>query len=218
MKQEENQAMNSEQTRSRRYLLVGSGLLAAVVIVLVGAWLLDDRFRPAADVRRNQTSPEAISLVTTATALSVSTTTASPTSERGAVASPTNMIDVEQAVEQAYLRYWDIYGDALYTLDTSHLDEVMAGTELQLALERIEGLRSSNQAATIDVEHNHVIVDISSTTAAIEDRYLNKSYLVDATSKQPLQSPDEGEIESIACRLELRDGIWKVVEVVRVDR
>jgi hypothetical protein len=218
MKQEENQAMNSEQTRSRRYLLVGSGLLAAVVIVLGGAWLLDDRFRPAADVRRNQTSPEAISLVTTATALSVSTTTASPTSERGAVASPTNMIDVEQAVEQAYLRYWDVYGDALYTLDTSHLDEVMAGTELQLALERIEGLRSSNQAAKIDVEHNHVIVDISSTTAAIEDRYLNKSYLVDATSKQPLQSPDEGEIESIACRLELRDGIWKVVEVVRVDR
>lgn len=218
MTEEGSQAMDSEQTRSRRYLLIGTGLLAAVVAVLVGAWMLDDRFRPATDVRHNQTSPEAISRVLPTTGRSSTTTTESPTSEQGAIASPTSMVDMEQAVEEAYLRYWAVYSDALYTLDTSRLDEVMAGTELQLAIERVEELRSSNRAAKIDVEHNHVIVDIGSTTAAIEDRYLNKSYLVDATTKQPLQSPDEGEIENIACRLELRDGIWKVVEVVQVSR
>lgn len=214
-----NDAMDSEQSSSRRYLLIGTGLLAVVAIVLVGARFLDDRFRSSVDVRPNPTPTVAFSVISSpTTGSSAAVSTPSPTRRRQVDGSPTGTASAEQAVERAYLRYWDAYSDALYSLDTTRLDEVMAGTELRLAVERVAELRSKNQAAVIDIEHNYVIVDVGSTTASIEDRYLNKSYLVDAMTKQPLQSPGTGEIEAIACRLELMDGTWKVVEVVRVSR
>jgi hypothetical protein len=210
--------MDSDQASPRRFVPIGIALLALVTVALVGAWLLNARFRPAADVVPNPTRTQSIAGATPTASGAHVTTVASPPTEEATTGSPTTLANMEQAIEQAYLRYWTVYSEALYTLDTSRLEEVMAGTALALAAEQVEQLRSQGQAAKIDVEHNYVILDVGPTSAAIEDHYLNRSYLVDLATNQQLQSPGEGEVESIACRLELMGGVWKVVEVVQVSQ
>jgi hypothetical protein len=123
-----------------------------------------------------------------------------------------------QAVERAYLHYWDVYANALFTLDSSHLSEVMSGTELNGRRQQIDELRAQNQAAKIVVEHHYEIVLLGPTKAGVEDHYVNKSYTIDATSKRPLQSPGAGETEDVAFQLELIDGSWKVVSISQVNR
>ena len=200
------------------YWVIGLALAGLVIAILVAAFILDARLRPPVGIEATRTAADGIQVTAVPDArISESLSSPAASSPISAPAVATAM-DSKDAVESAYLRYWDIYSQALYSLDPSHLGEVMAGNELNDAEKQIDELRSQNHAAKTDVQHHYVIVNVTAGQASIEDRYLNKSYLVDATSKNPLQNPGQGETVDIACQLQVIDGTWKVVSVVQVQR
>ncbi len=124
---------------------------------------------------------------------------------------------IEQVVSQAYLRYWQVYSDALFNLDVSRLGEVMTGPELEGARKEIEALRQRGRAAKIAVEHNFFIADLNSNTgsATIHDDYSNRSYEVDAETKQMIGQPAPGTKISDTYFLVVEGGTWKVRDGIR---
>jgi len=226
----------------QRWWLIGLSLVA-IIVIAVGAGIFASRkLQPSVGISPVPTNSTA-QLPTGSTSATAgdqpSTTTtpttaivpaASPTATHSATptASPVPVVvapgatpappGTAQAVERAYLHYWDVYANALYTLDSSHLGEVMSGTELDGRRQQIDELRSQNQAVKIVVEHHYEIVLLGPSTAGVEDHYVNKSYTIDATTKRPLQSPGAGETEDVAFQFELVDGSWKVVSSSQVTR
>jgi hypothetical protein len=130
--------------------------------------------------------------------------TVAPTS--GATAS------LEQEITAAYLRFWQVRSDALFVPDDSRLPEVMAGPALEREREQIGQLRAKGQAAKIVVEHHITFVSIAPTNAELYDEYENKSFPVDAQTKQPIGTPGPGGIAKVSYVLQKIDGTWKVVD------
>lgn len=145
------------------------------------------------------------------------TPTASTTPSATATASSSATPSVEDEVEAAYLDYWDVYSDAVFNLDESDLEQVMAGPLLERTLEEIDSLRQQNRAAKIDVEHNFAVLDVDSAagTAVVRDAYANRSSFVDANTKELIGQPAGGEIITDTYSLRLVDGTWKVEDSVR---
>jgi len=202
----------------RPYWTVGLALLGLVIAVLIGASMLNARLRPSVGIET------AAAVVTGAPSPAAQTVTSpvivesTATANSSVAGTPTTDLNSKQAVAQAYLRYWNIYNDALYTLNTSRLGEVMSGAERSRVQKQIDDLRSQNHAVKSDVQHHYVVVNVSPAKAGVQDQFLDKSYLVDLTTKRTLQSPGDGKTETIACQLEIIDGAWKVVSVVRVQQ
>lgn len=216
----ENPGRPNTETQPRRYWLVGLVLLGIVVAMLVGAFLLDKQFRPSVGVEAVPTAAQSGDALPTSSSNNTpaGTSVVAQPGTTATITPPASTLSVTQAVEQAYLQYWAVYSEALYTLDTNRLEEVTAGAELENARKQIDDLRSQNRAAKIDVQHNYVIVNAGPQNAGIQDRYLNKSVIVDAATKRPLQSAGGGETVEVVCQLELTDGKWKVVRVSQVKR
>jgi hypothetical protein len=136
---------------------------------------------------------------------------------------PNSWWELQQPVEastraellQAYNQFWQVRAQALYELDSTQLGQVTAGPALEGEQRAIEQLKEKNQAQQVSVEHNPRILYASTDDAAIEDQYLSRSVLVDAESKQPLE-PTPASTWRLAYRLRKIDGIWKVVDSVRV--
>lgn len=201
--------------------VIGLGLLALVLLILTGAFFLNSRLKPK--VGTEEVAGGAI-LATRTTqpavpASGVSSTPGNSTTSNTDVGqtSPAGTPDTSQVVSQAYLHYWDVYSNALYTLDASHLEDVLAGDELSRSHEAIDGLRSEGHAAKTDVQHHFAIIALTEDTATIQDEFLNKSYLVDAATRHALQTPTGGDPETISFQLKLLDGKWKVVSVVKIN-
>ncbi len=57
--------------------------------------------------------------------------------------------DVRAQVEQAYLDHWEVYADALLTLDGSRLSDVLAGAALREVEKQVEDLTEANQPARV---------------------------------------------------------------------
>ena len=187
---------------------VGLALFALVLVILVGAFFLNDRLKPKVG-----TEP-------VATAVTSAQATAIPSlipTVAGAIPAATLDPNGEKAaVVQAYLHYWDIYSDALLTLDSSHLSEVMSGDALDQARQQVDQLRSQSHALKIVVEHHDKVTSVDPTSVTLDDDFVNKSYEVDAVTKEPLGTPEPANIESISCRVELVGGVWKVVRIVKI--
>ena len=129
---------------------------------------------------------------------------------------PTATPSVEEAVLQAYLYYWQVYSEALNSLDTTRLSEVMTGPRLERALTEIDDLRAQNRAVKIVVENQPVVVQVSNDQAVVLDSYENRSYLIDPVTKEPLSQPP-GTAETIRDRVTLTrvEGAWRVLDTVR---
>ncbi len=130
---------------------------------------------------------------------------------------PTPSPSADQLVSQAYLKYWQVYADAVFNLDDSKLAEVMTGPHLDRVRQEIESLRQRGRAAKIVVEHNFVIVDlnVAAGTATIHDDYANKSYEVDAQTKQMVGQPASGTVIRDNYFLVVEGGTWKVRDATR---
>lgn len=231
--------MNSGPRRA--HWLIGLTLLIGVIAVLIAAFVLTRQFRPRVGTETPFTttvdgSPPAtpmdrVAAATPTTPIIVSSATPAPTPVTIATATPlaTPVAVVAApgatpaapgtvaAIARAYLHYWEVYGDAVSSLDPSHLVEAMAGTELEGRQKQIADLQAKHQAAHIDVTHSYVIVVMGPTKAAVEDRYLNKSVLVDATTKRPLENPGAGKVEDVIFQMELTADGWKVASSSQVQ-
>jgi hypothetical protein len=119
-------------------------------------------------------------------------------------------------VLQAYHQFWQVRAEALYELDASKLVGVTAGTLLEGERRAIENLRAQNQAQQVDVDHNARVLHATHDDAAVEDVYLSRTVRVDAESKAPLE-PVPSASWRLAYRLRKLDGVWKVVDSVRVS-
>lgn len=123
----------------------------------------------------------------------------------------------EDDVSQAYLRYWAVYSDAVFNLDESVLDQVMTGPQLERTLGEIDMLRIRGRAAKIDVEHNFFVVEVDTTagTATVRDDYVNRSYEVDAQTREMVGEPAAGLVIRDTFFLAKEEDTWKVRDGVR---
>jgi hypothetical protein len=131
---------------------------------------------------------------------------------------PTPLPELESAVSAAYLHYFEVSRDALFNLDPAQLDQVSGGHELSALQEDIASDRAAGRALKTDVEHNFRVLTVINDQAVIADSYRDSSIYVDAVSHQPLSgqvipsSPSQAPTVSVIYKLQLIDGIWKVVD------
>ncbi len=145
------------------------------------------------------------------TPAATATATLAPTQTPTASASPS----AEEEVLTAYLDYWDVYADAVYNLDTSRLEEVMTGPRLERGLNEIQDLRDQGRAVDIVVENDPVVVQIEGDRAVVHDEYENRSYFIDATTKEPLSRPEGSQTIRDTVTLTRVDQTWKVLDTLR---
>ena len=212
---------NANSHRSPSYWKVGLALLALVVVLLVGAFLLNHQLRPRVGVAPAATISGTTPHPTSGLRGRTSTSTAQPaiataTSTRvGPTARPTPTPTPRQALMQAYHRYWQNYTQALYTLDPSHMGEVATGAELRRVQAEVAGFRRRNDAVRVRVTHHALIVSIKGDTATIYDEVLNRSFLIDPITKQPPHGSNQADLEKNIYSLKKIDGAWKVTKVLR---
>jgi len=121
---------------------------------------------------------------------------------------------VEQQVEAAYLRSWDVYAKAVRTLDPSGLEESYVGKALETVSGEVRRRQSERRPAAVKVDHDLSIEIVNDTTAVVVDRYVNHSVRLDPTDSTPLESdPNERITESY--NLILDEARWKVSGIVR---
>jgi hypothetical protein len=139
---------------------------------------------------------------------------ATATGPPAATPRPTVSPELAAEVSSAYQQYWQIRAEALYDLDSSRLQEVMAGEHLAAAEELIAQLRSEGRAIRTDVTHNYVVLEATQTRAEIADEYTDDSIYVDMTSRQSLTGP-VGALVKEQYQMDKIDGSWRVVNLVR---
>jgi len=132
-----------------------------------------------------------------------------------ATAEATQTPTVEEVVIEAYLRYWEVYGEGVFDLDTSRLGEVMTGSRLERAVDEIESLRQDGRAVKIVVENRPVVVQVKGDQAVVFDEYENQSYLIDPETKEPIGDPGTGEVIRDTVTLTRSGQTWKVLDSVR---
>lgn len=202
--------------------LVGAALLVSVALVLGGAVLLNQRLRPAVG-----TVPAPIAhaeekarytFVLRRQVLQQLPDDAEPV----VVPSPeagSDLVDVDLAlleeVESAYSTFWGVRTEAALNLDVSRLPEVMAGSALDRERQQIADLESRGVAAVIEADHDVGLLSISEDEAELYDEYVNRSYLIDPVTREPVGTPEPDEVFKVSFRLQRIEGVWKVVDSER---
>lgn len=175
---------------SKRALLVGAGLVVLLVAGLVVALTLaGDDGSPT--VMNSPTPPDA------------TPSEASPTPTRP-----------KAEVRAAYLEQWDVYADAVRTLQTDRLEEVFTDEALAVVRKEIGRRRRTESPARVRVEHDLAVKIIDATTAVVDDRYINHSVTIDPETGKPTER-DPNEIVHEVYTLKKVNGIWKVSAIVR---
>jgi hypothetical protein len=145
---------------------------------------------------------------------SSTTSTTSDVPERPPHSTDTTVYDpstVEGEVEAAYLRSWEVYAEAVWTLeyDQAEFAEVYAGDQLKTKVAELERRQRERRAVRAVVEHDYTVDVVAPTKAVVIDQYVNHMTLVDADTKRD-REPDPNELTLISYRLELVSGAWKV--------
>jgi hypothetical protein len=207
----------------RPYWVVGLALLAFVIVVLVGGYLLGTRLRPPVGIEppppapigaSPTVAPTAASATGTAPAPSGSTPAPSELTAGGHVASSPS----EQEVEDTYYRYLQIYGDAAINLDTSHLSEVLGGHALQLVTEEIDDRKSRGRPLKVIEDDRQIAFGpITETSAILIDEYTSRSVVLDINTKQPLPRTSPPIRVRQTYVLQRFNGKWQIIDGSRED-
>lgn len=209
----------------------GVPLWVGIVIILVGVlacggvlvarWQREQGYQAetAALDRAAATAEAARAVSATATAVARPTPDASvPVLNVERVEPPNSPLARElQAAER---QYWQVYADALYTLNTSQLSQIAAGEELQRMIERIDELRARERVLQLRIDHYVKIFNATPTRAYLRDQSTDRSVLLDTVTKLPV--PTLGSDLLVGTRrenvfvYERIDGVWKVTGSSRV--
>jgi hypothetical protein len=127
--------------------------------------------------------------------------------------SPTKSLAPEAEVEEAYLRYWEIYNRALLELDPSLLSGVAAGDALEVLTTQVEEQRKKNQPVRGRVDHNYRITIVDATTASVDDEFVDHAVRLDPKTMQPIE-PDPRKRVRISHTLKKVDRTWKVTFLI----
>lgn len=126
--------------------------------------------------------------------------------------SPTST-DPKAQVEQAYLRYWDVYADALLRLETSKLEQVLTGDALENVRDQVKQQRSKNEPVRVRVEHKYTVILTGEETASVEDTYVNHTVRIDPQTQEPKER-DPNERVRRTYTMKKVDGVWKVANII----
>jgi len=139
-----------------------------------------------------------------------------PSATPTTVATPRETLsaDLVAEIDAAYQHYWQIRAEALYSLDTSRLQEAMAGDHLAAAEDLIAQLRAEGRAIQTDVDHNYAILRATWDEADIADAYTDNSIYVEMNSHQSLTQATAERLKE-QYRMNKIDGTWRVVSLVR---
>ena len=83
-------------------------------------------------------------------------------------------------------------------------------------LQLVDQLHAQNHALKTDVVHHFEITSIERDAASLTDNFVNQSYEIDAVTKQPVGSPSPATTEPLTYRMQIVDGVWKVVRAIKV--
>lgn len=213
----------AQSSRNPSYWKVGGALLGLVVVVLAGAFLLNQKLQPQVDVAPAATVVRTITphpassehhaqtpRATIQPAIAVtSSAKISPTVRPSPTPTP------RRALMQAYHRYWQSYSQALYTLDTSHMSGVAVGAELRRVQAEVAGFRQRNRAVHVRATHSALIVSVKGDSAIVYDEIHNRSFTIDPVTKQPPQGSNQVDIEKDIYYFKRISGTWKVTKSLR---
>jgi hypothetical protein len=141
--------------------------------------------------------------------------TASEATSTPAVSQPTATPDPEAKVLAAYLRYWDLYAEAVLNLDHRALVGAASEEELQQVQEEIETFRAQGVALRVVIEHRPAVIELTETTATVFDEMTNNSFYVDPETHEPPEGKGSGETLVDTFFLEKVDGRWIVIRSIR---
>lgn len=128
---------------------------------------------------------------------------------------PTSTPDPEAEVIRAYLRYWELYAEAVLNLDHNVLIGVASEEELQQVQAEIETLRADGVALRVVIEHRPTVIELTDTTATVFDEMTNNSFYVDPDTHEPPEGEGSGETLVDTFFLEKVDGQWIVIRSIR---
>jgi hypothetical protein len=117
-------------------------------------------------------------------------------------------------VKDAYLRQWDVYANAVRTLESAGLDEVLAGKALKVVRREILKRRQEQTPVIIRVKHDLGVKIIDATTAVVDDRYVNRTIDIDPKTGEPTKRYPADLIHELYT-LKKVDGVWKVSAIFR---
>ena len=219
---------NTEPDRRRPFWVVDLALLGLVVVLLVGAFLLERQSRsqvgiesPPAAATGTSPAPGAGAGVQPtaqpAAAPAATVVVASPTAVESGDGLRVASSPLEREIEAAYLHYWDVLAQAYLDADTTNLPEVMSGPELGRQEQQIQDLKAQGKAAKLVAEHRIAFAKVTPDDATVYDEYLNRSVFVDPITKQEHQTSAPPETEKISFEMRKIGGTWKVVDGTRHD-
>jgi len=202
------------------YWVVGLWLLGIIVVVLVGAFLLDEHLRPHVGIKPLTHTPGSptVSRQSGASGTVTPQATVSPAPTSVATVPPTPVLTPRQQVIQAYHRYWQAYSQTLYTLNTSSMDTVAAGSELTQVQAQVAGLRQQKRAVHVVVSHHSLIVSVKGNKATVYDEIRNRSFTINPVTKQPPHGSNQADLEKDIYSLQKIHGSWKVVKSLRQEK
>jgi hypothetical protein len=121
---------------------------------------------------------------------------------------------VEDEVEAAYLRSWEVYAEAVLELDPSGLEESYASPQLERTVKAVESRRDAKTPSRVRVDHDLEVTIIRDGLAMVRDAYTNHSVLLDPDTGDPVEADPNSKITETYTLKEI-DGRWKVVDAVR---
>jgi hypothetical protein len=217
-----NQAKKISEPRRLSHWVIGLALLLVVVLLLGGATVLEQRLRPKvglqpATTAHAQEPPNLGFILSRPSRQPTSNDTEplpTPSPEAG-----TNVIDVDAAlleeVDTAYSKFWDVRTEAALNVDVSRLPEVADGAALEREQQQIGDLQARGVAAVIEGDHDVGLLSLSQDEAELYDEYVNRSFLIDPVTREPVGAPEPEETVKVSFRLRKLEGVWKVVESER---
>ena len=206
----------------RSFWPTGLALLITVLLLLGGATILNQRFRPQVGfqpvtiAQAHETTR--IGFIVGRQATTDSFRDGDPVAAPSPATAP-DSIEIDLAlveeVEAAYSKFWNIRVEAAFDRDASRLPEVAAGPALEREQEQIADLKAQGVAAVIEAEHEVGLLSLTQDEAELYDEYLNRSYLIDPATKEPVGAPEPEVVVKVSYRLQKIDGVWKVVDSER---
>jgi hypothetical protein len=116
-------------------------------------------------------------------------------------------------VEEAYLRSWAAYAQAVERLDPAGLEQAYAGRALELVRGEVLDRRAEQRPARVEVDHDYAIRVRDADTATVIDGYLSHQVRIDPATGEPTEAdPQERRLEAYTLhRVGTR---WLVTEIV----
>ncbi|HZU12177.1 MAG TPA: hypothetical protein VFB58_04995 [Chloroflexota bacterium] len=211
-----------QSERRPPYWAVGLALLGVIVVVLAVAFLLNEHLRPHVGIQPLTHAPgkgsPTVTLHPGASGTVTPQPTASPAPTTVATMAPTPVLTPRQQVIQAYYRYWRAYSQTLYTLNTSPMGAVAAGSELTQVQSQVASLRQQRRAVHVVVIHHALIVSVKGNKATVYDEIRNRSFTINPVTKQPPHGSNLADLEKDIYFLQKIHGSWKVVKSLRQEK